>query len=285
MSRRAGSTLVELLVALPIMGIVGTLAVVLLLAAQRQARRGDDTNRTMRELRHASAVAGAELRPLRPADLVTWSDTSIEFNTLVGSGVACATRSVGAHIDLLPTDDGDAAGTRWVMPMQDGDGITAWLAAEPSPGLPVVEWVSVAIATAPTVSCASSAAYTGSGTGVRVAVEDSLRRQIAEGSPVRITRRTRHRLYRAGDNLWYIGRSTRSRTGWDVNQPIAGPFASAALRGLRYTVIDSAGAPLPLGTTVGAAAVRIELRAPRSPGSADRDSLFVAIALRGRGDA
>lgn len=283
MRTRRGSSLVELLVALPIMGIVGTLAVVLLLAAGRQARRNDALNAAVRELRHAAVVAGAELRPLQPLDLIAWTDTSVEFESLVGTGIACGSRARSAWVDLLPPDEPHPAAARWIAPLQDGDRVTMHLGTSKPPEPPVA-WQTHATGLPAGGGCTPPLALA-AGIGARVALDDSLPAPVAEGTPVRITRRTRYHLYRAGDAKWYLGRGTRGRSLWDVTQPVAGPFRSAAGGGLRIRVVDSAGSAILGGPSPAAAALRLELRAPRDAAGVSWDSTFVAIALRGRPDA
>lgn len=277
-----GSSLVELLVALPIMGIVGTLAVMLLLAAGRQARRNDALNAAVRELRHAAVVAGAELRPLQPLDLIAWTDTSVEFEALVGTGIACGNRARTAWVDLMPPDEPHPTATRWIAPLQDGDRLTLHMGSGAPPEPPMV-WQTFATGTTGGGACTPPLAPA-VGVGTRVALDDSLPRGVAEGTPARITRRTRYHLYRAGDGQWYLGRNTRGRALWDVTQPVAGPFRSATGGGLRIRVVDSIGSALPAGPSAAAAAIRLELRAPRDAVAATSDSTFVAIAIRGRPD-
>lgn len=281
---RAGITLVELLVALPIMGIVGLIAVLLLIAAERQARRADAVGGSMRELRHAAVIIGSDLRPLRPADLVAWTDTSLDFDATIGVGTACDVRGVGPQVNVLPAAapnaSTDPAGMRWIAPAQDGDLLTVWLAA--APPLAPTPWRSLVRDAITSNACAGSLLRSNGAAAVRLLLDDPLPSQIAEGTPVRLTRRTRLHHYRASDGFWYLGRRTRGRAVWDVTQPVAGPFASAALRGLRFAVADSMGSVLLVPGAVPPAAVRIELRAPRTGFTGMLDSTFAAVSLRGR---
>ena len=283
LSARSGSTLVELLAALPIIGIVGALALILLIATERQARRSDATDSAVRELRHAAVILGAELRPLRPVDLVAWSDTSLEFQALVAIGIACDVRSSATSINLLPVADADPLDTHLVMPVQDGDRVRAMLAPGTVAGAPQ-PWETRVSSVSTSAACPGSMLRVSAGAGLQVALDDVRPAQVAEGSPVRITRRTRYNLYRAGDGLWYLGRTSRGRTIWDGVQPVAGPFTSAASRGLRITVRDSAGNALVAGPTPLAATVHVELRAARLGAITAADSSFVAVALRARNE-
>ncbi len=280
---RSGSTLIELLAALPVMGLVGALALLMLIAAQRQARRADSSEAAVRELRHASVILGAELRPLRSQDLVAWSDTSLELQSLVAMGIACDVRAVGASINLLPANDADPMNTHLIMPVQDGDRVRAMLAPGSASG-PPQPWETLTTSMTPSNACASSVLRSSPGAAMLLALDASPPRSIAEGTSVRITRRTRYHLYRASDGLWYLGRTSRGRSVWDGVQPVAGPFTSAASRGVRFTVRDSAGRVLSAGPSPLAASVQVELRAARLGTAAAADSGFAAIALRARDD-
>lgn len=278
---RAGSTLVELLAALPIMGIVGTLALLMLLAAQRQARRADASGGAARELRHASVILGAELRPLRPVDLIAWNDTSLEFQSLIATGTACDVRSVNAAINLLPAGEIDPLDTRTTMRVQDGDQVRAMLASAGVASAPQ-PWETVTSSIASGTACAGSVLRFSPGPALQLTLDAPPPAQFAEGTSVRVTRRTRYQLYRAGDGSWYLGRASRSRTVWEGVQPVAGPFMSAAARGVRFIVRDSAGNALAAGPTARARSVHVELRVARRGAPSAADSSFVAVALRVR---
>ncbi len=284
-SRRArhGSTLVELLAALPIIGIVGTLALLLLIATQRQARRSDTADAAVRELRHAGVILGAELRPLRAADVIAWSDTSFEFQALVGTGIACGTRTPGASVHVLPAGDVDPLETRWVMPLQDGDRVRVMLASTTIAG-EAIAWEALARTVASSTGCAGSMLLATGGSALQIALDAPPPSSIAEGTPVRITRRTRYHLYRAGDGFWYLGRASRGRSVWEGVQPVAGPFTSASSHGVRFTARDTAGTVLATGSTSAVVSVHVELRAARIGVSTAADSSFIAIALRAHDD-
>ena len=103
---------------------------------------------------------------------------------------------------------------------------------------------------------------------------------IVVGAAVAVRRRTRLSLYRSGA-FWYLGKRSRVANAWDVVQPVAGPFLSAAHHGLSVHLLDGAGA-LTLAMP-NAAAVRVELRADRSPdGRAPlkRDTASFDVTLR-----
>ena len=290
MTRRvpSGTTLLELLVALPLIALLGGVAVLLLLQTHRAVRGSDGIIAANHELRHAVAVLSSDLRPLRGTDLIAWSDTAIEFNAVIGAGIVCEGRGSLRQLDLLPLTGDDAARTSWSSPPQLGDAVSAWLSPGIS-GIPDPVQVRVLRITSAR-ACVASPLLQHSSTPAaltqRILLADALPRSLLLGSPIRVTRRVRLATYQSSDGLWYIGRATWSAGTWDVIQPVAGPVLAPRARGLRFDVRDS------LGTSVRSGGARpaqlhIELRAPRRASGAGRvgdpmvtDSVRVDVTLR-----
>ncbi len=297
MTPRRGSSLIEVLVALPIIALIGVIAVQLLLSVHRQVIRDDGTLGATRELRQGAFILASELRGVRSRDVFVWSDTSIEFDATVGTGVVCAAPPGAATLDLVDDDgataaavatDADPLAAIWNQPPQAGDRITLWL-AEPHPASThsadtlrrVVRTLHALTAGS---HCAGSPLLASSATTIRLQLADSTTSAVAVGTPARITRRTRYSLYRAGDGDWFLGRRTMGVTGWDVIQPVAGPLLSASALGLRMLVYDAAGTLLS-DTSSAPSRVHIGLRAPRRTGRAAPtvpgvDSLSTDVVLR-----
>ncbi|MEQ1691054.1 MAG: hypothetical protein ABMA00_07215 [Gemmatimonas sp.] len=286
---RQGLSLVEVLVALPLIALLGVVAVRLLLAVYQQTLQVEGAIGAAREVRHAASVLAAELRVIRPVDLVAWSDTAVEFEGTVGVGITCAWHPGRTQLLLLGADSAtrlpDALSTTWNQPPQPGDRVGYWLAgASPTDSLRAAEGTVRAIASSQ--DCAQSPLIRSRTLAtLRLTLLDSIAGNVATGTPVRVTRRTRFSLYRAGDGDWYLGRRTRSAIGWDVVQPVAGPLQSARDRGLELHVHDQQGSLL--DSTAAAAATRasIVLRAPRRSGRASPrivtvDSVFINVAFR-----
>jgi hypothetical protein len=272
---------VELLVALPVLAVVAALAVAVLLAAHRQARASDGRQGNVRELRHGGIVLAAELRPLRPADLIAWSDTSIEFHSLVGVGIACDTRAARHSVDLLPAAGVDAARTAWSTPPEAHDDMALWLAPRTTADS-ATPWTAAVQSVGSSGACERSPLRLEPGRAIRLTLRESLPAILQDGAPVRVTRRVRYTLYRAADGLWYLGRRTFDGSAWDVAQPVVGPLLSASRSGVAFVVTDSLSAPLASGDAH-AAAVQVRFRAARAGASpATVDSSFTSIALRGR---
>jgi len=115
------------------------------------------------------------------------------------------------------------------------------------------------------------------------------------GSVLRVTRPVRYSLYRGGDGRWYLGQRDWNVTSLRFNtiQPVSGPFASAASRGLVFQYVDSTGAalPTPVSDPRAIALIRVDLRgqsrnvmrafAGQAQGKST-DSVHVAVWLRNR---
>lgn len=290
MNLRRGATLVELLVALPVGAIVGAIAVSLLLDSNRTARRIGASTGISREMRQAVAVLASEIRPLSVGDIVAWTDTSLDMRTLVGSGVVCATTGANT-IDMLPLHGSDALRTAWFATPQSGDIVS--VAARDSGMVPQpVAWYSgglTSTGTSNTSSCLTSAHFvngTSTGNPVRLSVA-GLSHTPATGSLVRIGRRARYSLYKASDNLWYLGRKSFNGASWTTIQPVAGPFDKPSSRGLYVVVRDSNGTTIPIGSTRTPQSVALVMHASSAwkTGSGQpgvRDSVLMHVTLRGQ---
>ncbi len=308
--RSAGHTLLEVLIALPLMALLGAVAVQLLLTMHRRSLHDDGVFAASRELRHGATVLSTELRGLRAADVVAWSDTAIEFEGTVGVGVVCAHDVPGAMVAVaggaaaLVNGMPDPLDVVWNTPPQPGDRLLGWTSGASLTDQPMERALTVRSVGAGRQCLTSPLQTVGAAGGTAIAVVEAAGRALGTGTPVRITRRARYALYRAGDGDWYLGRRSLGPTGWDVIQPVVGPLLAARARGLLIMVRDRDGAPLaarqtapttspatspptspPTSPIVAPARVSVQLRALRRAGRAGVaqptvDSIAVEVALR-----
>lgn len=293
MTMRRGAGLLEVLVALPLIALIGTITVQLLLTVHRQVVREDGSIGATRELRQGAYILASELRGLRARDVVAWSDTSIEFDALVGTGIVCGVNRAAFTVDLVDDDentavtvagDADPLAVVWNQPVQVGDRVALWALDRSAPADTLRSIQHALRGSTSGAQCVGSPLLAPAATTVRLSLADSIASDIPVGTPARVTRRIRYSLYRAGDGDWFLGRRTRGSTGWDVIQPVAGPLLSAAAAGLRLSVHDAAGAVL-VDTTGAPHRVRIAVRAPRragraAPVSPGVDSVTTHVVLR-----
>ncbi|MCC6242429.1 MAG: hypothetical protein IT353_06285 [Gemmatimonadaceae bacterium] len=290
---RRGSGMLELLVALPLVALLGLVAVQLLITVQRTTVRDDASRFASRELRQATAILLAELRMVGASDVLAWTTTSIEFQGPVGAGIVCGTRDSTLYVvgdesaaARVPTDNApDSTGATWLQPVQSADRVTAWLQGRSMLDTLRPHVSSVATAAGGAHCHGSPLLPLGAAPTTSLTLAGGLPGNVAIGTPVTVQRRYQFALYSASDGGWYLGRRTFGPAGWDVIQPVAGPLASASERGLVVTVRDRRGGILTAASD-SASRVDVAVRAPRPPllgttRSAIVDSLTVSVALRG----
>ncbi len=281
---RPGMTLIELLVALPLLALLGVVSVQLALVAHRHALRIDGTLAASRELRQAGNTLVAEVALVRAADLYSVLDTLIDFDARVGAGIVCAVDPARLRISLASGDPNRAASVSWLQSPQAGDVAELWspdsLAREPRSTSRRLARVTA------DASCANSPLNGGASATVVIELSTPAP-PLAVGTPVRITRRTRYSLYKATDGDSYLGRRTLGPSGWDVIQPVAGPLLDARQRGLRVVPLDvDQQVVAPAAIALRTSTIAVELRAPARVGRSTLpqtaiDSTTISVTLRG----
>jgi len=280
--RRAGSSLVELLVALGLASVLLAAATGSMLRQQRSARWVGAFGAAESQAGHVLRLLPDELGLLDAAagDVVAGqaSDTTLELRAIVASAVACdsATNSV----TLAP----DAA----AMPPLGG--VARAIAAGDSLWfLDSLGWRARAVVAASRTTIGCTRPFAPSAVTTRLVLDASM--DAGGGTPLRITRHERWLFYRASDGRWYLGFRDWNAAGarFNATQPVAGPFIKSLRSGERtgFRFYDAAGSTIvPVGTNEGRIArVRvITLTAVPAYGVADtirRDSTDAVLARRG----
>jgi hypothetical protein len=298
---RAGATLIELLVAVTVGGVVLALIAGAALGGQRFFSGFGDVMAVSKQLHESASIVPIDLRGLAVAagDVTAGEarDTSVQLRETLASAVVCDTAVDG--VVLAPAVQGGGAFAGSVAQLQSDD--TAWVLVP----LDTTEtWTPHRIADVSTTAAGPCSAL-----GPRLrAVEQTEPRSVLRldsvsspgallGRPVRITRLSRYSLYRSSDGDWYLGHRdwNAALARFNTIQPVSGPFASPARGGLRLRYFDSLGAELaqPVANTRRIALIRATLRAEtrqqvRIPGVAVEasgrrvDSVQVTIGLRNR---
>jgi len=314
--RRAGMTLVELLIALTLLGIVGGAVIGVLVRQQRLSSRTAAVVDTRDQGRFTLGTLAAELRGLSSigGDIAAMSDTSLRIRTNVGTSIICAIgagRTSFTIPPILPVTPPNGSGARIVLtsfvdpnaPPTAND--TVWVLNPDKPSSAPWDSARVLSPGVTMVGGAGTGCPTGSpnflsGGGVdqpaqsfTVPVSPALPAGITVGSAVRFTRAVRYSLYQETDDLWYLGyQNCTGAGGCGVVQPVSGPFlpptSSIATTGFRFAYFDSLG----VATTVPTNVARIQIiaralsRDSVSSGSSRRtqfvqtDSINVAIRNR-----
>ena len=247
-----GVSLVELLVALTLFGIVGT---AILGALDRQVRLHTTVlalleSRTQHAATHE--ILGVSLRGVAPlaGDVQAVSDSAIVFRLSLGGGVVCATGA--SRVMLAPDTLGNGQVlTRMHSAPQRGD--TLWLLDEgPTDATIDDQWLALSVWTAmrATGGCAGGGLIAPPDDALpawRIDVATVLPPTITAGVPARLTRRARFSLYRSGSDSWLgFAEWNAAGTGWNTIQPVSGPYlpyssASPAASGVALAPRDSSG--------------------------------------------
>jgi type II secretory pathway pseudopilin PulG len=230
LSRRA-ATLVELLVALTLAGVVLGAATTSVLRQQRAHVRIVEVSGSDVQLRAATSVLAGQLALLDPAsgDLVQGKaeDSVLQLRSPVAASIACD-GSVGS-VTLLPNPAGTVTlgGTASLPRIGDSlwwFGDSAWSGTRISG---VVTMAATCLAPIPSAGDALHLVLAGSGD------------TIPAGAALRVTRQARYGVYRSSDGTWQLGfREWNEPSGsFAAPQPLAGPllFRVGGLRsGFRY---------------------------------------------------
>jgi hypothetical protein len=241
MLKHSGATLVEMIVALTLTGLVFGSATVSFLRQQQTHRLARLTTGADAQLSAAMTIINTELSVLdREADLVASEarDTAIQFRAPIGFTVAC---TLGTGMLTLAHDTGASPLVALASPPKAGDSLwwrrdTTW-----SPAL----ITAVGVASGP---CAAPLTWLMKGASIALSVPDT----IPVGTPVRITRQTRYSFYKASDGTWQLG--FREASGipsrFAPPQPVVGPVVlRSGSRHSTFRYFDTTGVELVAGLT------------------------------------
>lgn len=310
---RRGFTLIEIMVATALVGIVSAGILTVVVRQQRFYASASELIEVRDNLRTVAAVLPTELRSVAPreGDLepklgTTLADSAIEYRATLGTSVLCA-RPTASEIIVPPYGaNGDAGLTSWVSPPAVGDSLWIFKPGDVTAS-PVVpdSMIPYRITAITSGTCPTATGFTANSTeaaaGVRYTLNTNLRNasQMPVGMPIRFLRRVRYSIYlSATDNRWYLGfrdHNPARASPWSAIQPVAGPllpYATSGPSGLSIAYFDSAGTVL---TAVADAdrvrrvhfTIRAETETPvRTAGLSNtvnapiRDSLRISVALR-----
>jgi hypothetical protein len=270
---RRGTTVVELVVALGLFGIL-SLAVVGVLRRTEDAYRAQTQRIDRRQsLRVAAAFLPAELRELdaRDGDLIAMQPTAITIRAPRQFGVLCRVPALGpAGVATLVLRNAPSYGLRDF----DADTDSLWLLSEGISAAPADDrWVEGDVVSVGSAPCADGRA------GRRVTTALGPGDGFALGAPVLGFEVITYRLYRSSeDGRWYIGQQTATDF-----QPVLGPVTT---NGLALAYFDSSGSVTTDPSRVSVIEVRVRAATiePIRDGGGRLgrpvDSLVTVVALR-----
>jgi type II secretory pathway component PulJ len=294
---RAGLTLVELMAAVAVSGVV--LAVIAMVALRQQrvflALSADAA--LSGQLRDAASVLPSDLRgaAVGSGDLREATDTSIELRETLASAVVCDT--TGQFVVLAPFAAGSATFAAAISAIEAGD--AAWVF---SPDDSVPAWRQYRVLGVASTHAGQCIAGGPQLTGAALAAPrtaltlDSVSQpSTLVGRPIRVTRPIRFSLYRATDGSWYLGARdwNNAASRFNTIQPLAGPFQSPTAGPVfRWFDTNTATMATPVVKRDQIALARIDLRGrtrlpDRALGAAwnngpRADSASISVAVRNR---
>jgi hypothetical protein len=238
--RRRGTSLVELVVALSLTGLVLATAGSSLLRQQRGFRWIGDVTGVESQMRPLAQTLSAELALLDPTvgDIAPGqaSDSTLQLRATVASSLACD--SATSAVTLVPESATGVATSGSARAAAVGDSL--WFLSD-SLGWQARRITAVSRVTTGCRSPAASNAAT-----IRLTLDAPIDAPAA--TPIRVTRQERYLVYRASDGAWYFGVSDWSvATGRFASpQPIAGPFLRSTSDGARtgFRYFEASGATI-----------------------------------------
>jgi prepilin-type N-terminal cleavage/methylation domain-containing protein len=295
---RRGLTLVELVAAMVVAGVVLAIVTNIALRQQRTFVALINDAALAGQLRDAASMLPMDIRgaAVVAGDLHEASDTSIEVRETIASAVVCDT--LAATIVLAPPGPAATTFAASIAAIQTGD--TAWLLS-PGDSIPGWRWHRVTtVGSTRAGQCAaggpqlSGSTLTAARTTVSLDSAPPLVTLI--GAPLRVTRPIRFSLYRSADGNWYLGARdwNSASVRFNTTQPIAGPFQAPITGAPAFRWFDSTGARLstPVAARERTALLRVDLRGQtrdvdRILGAAQnvgthKDSVSISVSVRNR---
>ncbi|HEY7896602.1 MAG TPA: type II secretion system protein [Gemmatimonadaceae bacterium] len=285
--RRAGFTLVEMLIGVVVSSIVGAATLALTVHHERLARALDRILIARRAIREASDALRYDLRTLAPRrqDIYAIGETFVEFRLSAGFAVVCALDSTRSVVSVPARSSSVPSLTSWIVAPEAGDSAMVLLpAVDPDSAT----WSNAQLNSPPTRGRPCPAEFAGAGDSTASLVlplTTPLAARAGIGAAIRLFRRARYELYRASDGAWYLGfqdcLATRA-TPCAIIQPVAGPYPP---RGIQFRFLDSTATSTAVPSRVARIDVVVRSTAtlgPRIPGlpPAFSDSVLFTITPR-----
>lgn len=246
MSRRQGFTLVELMIALLLMTLVGSVIFKLLTSTQRVSTAQTERMLLQSSIRTGALVVPAELRELSTStggqtDLIQIAADSLTYRAARGVGFTCAVTAT--QIKILNTTVLPFNALRDITPGRD----SLLLYVERDPATAADDsWIRLPISSVATTTCGSQTAIAVNTPNFINAIPDSQLASVVVGGPVRTFEVMRLKSY-ASDGQQWVG--AVSVSGGDAVQPILGPITPAGFQ-LAYLTGDGTVTNVPAAVRV-----------------------------------
>lgn len=291
--RRVGASIMELMIALVIFGLVMagvTSAIVEQTRFQAGAARVVGSQRSMR---HIGDLLPSELRALGTGagDIYAMGPSSVDLRVTTGSSVVCSISGGRTSVTIPPVQLATAVPlTAWRDVPLAGDSVFIFDEGA-STARNDDTWRRYRLTAAATTAgtCATATGFTRTAgeasAGRTVSVTPTIPITTVPGAPMRFFRPARYGLVSGSGGRWYVGYTECMPTCGTLDA-VAGPVSSPGAQGVRFTFRDSLGAVTAVPSQV--AFVELELHTDGAPvGERSRmrsgalaDSLRVSVAIR-----
>jgi len=227
---RAGFTLVELLIAIVITGIVMAAMIRVLQGNQRFYTAQNQILEIQQNIRAVAQILAGELRELDASDgdIIAMSDTAIQIKAMRGFSVTCA--PANATTGQVTIRNSQTFGFRAMDATRDSVLVFREGNVQQSSD---DRWLRAPIAASAAASCTDGSAGTvltltgmaGTGGVGQLGPSGASGDQgVTVGSPVRTFEVVNYRLYDDGTGAWYLGVRSYASGAWSATSPVAGPL-------------------------------------------------------------
>ncbi len=288
-TRRTGSALIELLVAMPLALLLAALAVQLFVVQLRITHESSARISNHAMLEHATAMIAADVQGAAATDVESWTDTSLIVRAPLLHATVCGTPAPRV-VDVLDADPTHPLRSITFGTVQAGDVAALTLGDTSLAGMSVLardtlerRFVITDVSSSGAACATSPLRLHGGGTPLRITLATAPQEPPELGSPLTVARRTEWRSYRASDGAFYLGRHDWNGTAWTTIQPALGPLLPNAQHGFRVRVLHQDGTPLS-SMSSNARFLELHVRTPRTGVAATGpqfDSLTARLAFRG----
>jgi hypothetical protein len=295
LKRRAGLTLVEVLIAILLLGLVLTALTGVIMSQQRFYGGTAEILETRTNVRQVADILPSELRVVSPADsdIYAMTATSIDYRGSVGSAVVCSMNAGRTTITIPPIRTASQNGaTAWLSTPLVGDSLLVYDQG-PNTASADDRWTVHVITAAPTNGTCTpyTATAAEAALGYSLDVTPALSVDVQVGASIRFFRRARFELFNGADGRGYLGFSDCLPTrmpACSAIQPVSGPYLplGGAPEGITLSYVDNTDVATADPTRVARidVVVRSETRGDiRIPGFSSgkyTDSLTFSIAAR-----